>query len=101
MLLDLSPKLARAVEDGKPLRAYRALWWLRFKRDAEPHRALIDSFLERRRLFAQRITSAPTMFTLNLVGTRAYGEDEVDRSDGTYVKTLFFVFLLVPIFAFA
>src|SRR5262245_15232341 len=100
LLVDKSKALAKAIEPGRPHAAYRALWWMRFGRAGQEHRELIDSLLQHRRLFLTGLTSAPVMFTLNLVGTRAYGQEDLDRSDGTYVMTLFFVVLLIPIFPF-
>jgi tetratricopeptide (TPR) repeat protein len=45
------------------------------------------------------ISSAPTMFSVNGIGTACYGEADYDRASGTYVKTLCLTFVFIPIFA--
>lgn len=42
------------------------------------------------------LTSAPTLFTLNGVGARMYGDRDHDR-DGSYVSTRYFTVLFVPV----
>jgi len=43
------------------------------------------------------IESAPTLFTLNGVGTNMYGERDYDRFTRSYVATVYFVILFIPI----
>src|SRR5262249_51739170 len=45
------------------------------------------------------IQSAPLLWTLNGCGTRIYGRAAADHETGTYVGTLFFTLLFVPILA--
>jgi curved DNA-binding protein CbpA len=43
------------------------------------------------------LKSAPMMFTLNSVGTRLYGKRDFDARTGSYVATLYFVMLFLPL----
>jgi hypothetical protein len=47
------------------------------------------------------INGPPSLFTLNGVGLMVYGERDHDPLTGTYVVTLFFTIVFVPIFAFS
>ncbi|MGE3803314.1 MAG: hypothetical protein AB7K24_01430 [Gemmataceae bacterium] len=47
------------------------------------------------------ISSAPTLQTMNGIGTTIYGGRDYDHETGTYVTTQFFTFLFVPIFGLA
>jgi hypothetical protein len=44
------------------------------------------------------IQSAPTLYTLNGVGTNLYGKRDHDPYTQSYVATLYFVVLFIPIF---
>jgi hypothetical protein len=59
-------------------------------------RMALDHALSKRRAFVDPIVRAPTMYTLNGVGTRLYGSSDT-APDGTHVKTLYFTVLYVPI----
>ncbi len=100
-LAQRSPALRRAIERGRPLDAYRALFWAskmgRFGKQSD----VAVQLLSQRRIFVKALGRAPVMFTLNGVGTRLYGRSDIDVQDGTYVATLFLVFLFVPVFPFA
>jgi len=50
---------------------------------------------------AKPIGSAPTMSTINGIGTTLYGKRAFDKSTQTYIATLFFVVLFIPVFPFA
>ena len=50
---------------------------------------------------AEPIGSAPSMFTFNGIGTTLYGKRAFDKTTQTYVATLFFVFLFIPLFPIA
>ena len=91
-------RLARALQSGKPHRVYRALWWGRLTGRFKQQRQLVDSLLANRRLFLEPIKKAPTMFTFNGMGTRVYGSESRDPSDGTVIGTLFITLLFVPVF---
>ena len=43
------------------------------------------------------IESAPSMYTLNGCGTHLYGQTDLDTSTGSFISTLYFVLLFVPI----
>jgi tetratricopeptide (TPR) repeat protein len=47
------------------------------------------------------ISSAPTMSTINGIGTTLYGRRAFDKSTQTYIATLFFVVLFIPVFPIA
>ncbi|HVG45406.1 MAG TPA: hypothetical protein VM890_11765, partial [Longimicrobium sp.] len=49
----------------------------------------------------QPITSAPSLFTFNGVGTMLYGERAYDPPTKSHVSVLYFVFLYIPIFPIA
>ena len=58
---------------------------------------------ERERLYKviQPITKAPELHTINGIGTKLYGKTPFDVSKGAYLSTLYFVFILVPLFPIA
>jgi hypothetical protein len=97
-LAERAPALRRAIERGRPLDAYRALFWAHRRKGLGDLSELAAALLARRRLFIKPLTSAPSMFTYNGVGTKLYGESDRDLNDGTYVATLFAVFVFIPIF---
>lgn len=45
----------------------------------------------------QPISAAPTLYTINGIGTKLYGRRGVHAASGTYVATLYFVVLFVPV----
>ena len=47
----------------------------------------------------QPVTSAPSMATVNGIGTMAYGRRDYDAETNTYVKTLCFTVVFLPLFA--
>ena len=47
----------------------------------------------------QPICSAPSMHTVNGIGTRLYGERDRDRETGAYVSTLCFCIVFIPVYA--
>ncbi len=53
------------------------------------------------RFRGKRIESAPSLFTFNGIGTTLYGRADPDAQTGSYVATLYFVILMVPIFPIA
>src|SRR5206468_718041 len=44
------------------------------------------------------VSKPPSLFTINGVGTTVYGARDFDEESGTYVKTLCFTFVFLPIF---
>jgi Flp pilus assembly protein TadD len=90
-------EIARAVEDGRPRDLYKLLLAKR-KKAGLAEQPEIDELLDNRRLFAEPIKKPPTMFTMNGVGTSLYGKQELDPNDGTYIATLFFTLVFLPVF---
>jgi hypothetical protein len=91
--------IRKAIESGSPRKVYRAIFWARWlgrlNRGNLAHEA--DALLGNRRLFLEPLNgSAPTMSTVNGVGTMIYGRDEAGP-DGAYITTLFIVFLFFPV----
>ena len=60
-------------------------------------------YIEEHRVFAQMepIAEAPSLRTINGFGTTIYGEREHDPRTGSYVTTLYFVALFIPVFPIA
>jgi hypothetical protein len=112
-LLERSPELAelalhsaalrKAIERGSPHAAYRALFWGAYfgRRFKGAHRETARALLRHRRIFFKPLTGAPTMFTYNGFGSSLYGRADYDDHDGTYVSTLYVVFVFVPVFPIA
>lgn len=82
-------------EGGDPLGAHREL--RRRLGDDAVRRSARTAQLDDLRLWA-RATTAPSMFTLNGVGTSCYGRHQ-PGPDGTYVLVYYFVVLFLPIWA--
>lgn len=96
------PKLARAIEQGKPHAVYRALFWLRLLGKADRDSELVKQLLGTRRLFLQPLNgAAPAMMTYNGIGSRPYGNSEPDAADGTFIMTLYLVVVFVPVYPLA
>src|SRR5438552_2537623 len=90
------PEIAE-VAKGKDLQKLDALLRARLKAATDARtRATIEKLLKNRRIFVQRIDSAPSMTTVRGVGTMLYGSSDRE-ADGTYIGTMFFVFLFIPI----
>ncbi|HYQ45373.1 MAG TPA: hypothetical protein VER11_25480 [Polyangiaceae bacterium] len=100
-LASLHPSLRRAIERGRPHAVYRALFWLRMLGKAGPDAQLIGELLGHRRLFIQPLNGAPAMVTYNGFGSSAYGGAEPDVTDGTYILTVYFVAIFVPLYPFS
>ena len=102
VLAERSPALRKAIERGRALDAYRALYWAtklgRFKGELA---ATAKTLLGQRRVFFKPLAGAPRMFTYNGIGTSLYGRSDFDAHDGTYVATLFAVVVFVPVFPIA
>ena len=97
-LAERSPALRKAIEAGRPLDAYRALFWGQRRRHFGDLGDVAEALLGHRRLFFKPLTSAPKMFTYNGCGTSLYGRADVDAADHTYVSTLYFVVFFIPVF---
>ena len=90
------PAVEAAIEGGGGAALERALRQARPLAATHGERELIDRLLTQRRLFMAPVKSAPTMFRLNGVGTALHGAADRAR-DGTYIATLFFTFVFVPV----
>src|SRR6476659_6636457 len=95
------PGIRRAIERGDVHGLYRRLYWAQLFGRLPEHREALRMLVGRRRLFLRPLKSAPTLFTYNGIGTTAYGRDDVDPSDQTYVLTQVLCFLFVPVFPLA
>lgn len=93
--------LRRAIEQGRPLDAYRALYWAHRLRRLGDLADVAATLLARRRVFLKGLTTVPRMFTYNGIGTSLYGRSDLDLNDGSYVATLYLVFFFIPIFPIA
>lgn len=79
--------------------AFRQRLKKRQSRTEDPDRlAAIEYALANPHEFAEPVESAPTLWTLNGIGTKVYGEDQFDSLTGLYLKTLYFTFFWIPIF---
>ena len=97
-LLALAPRCAAlrwAIGTGDPHAAYRALPALRRQLHGE-ELAAVEMLLSRRSLFLRPLPAAPSMHTVSGIGTTLHGHDDADDEAGTYVATLWVVFLRVP-----
>lgn len=88
-----------AVHSCNPKALYKALRRWCHREQGSPYRASIQELLKRRRFFVSSGDS-PSLFTFNGIGTKLYGQSEVEP-DGTYIATLFIVFVFIPIFPLA
>ncbi|HTS18903.1 MAG TPA: hypothetical protein VMP11_15125 [Verrucomicrobiae bacterium] len=93
-------EISRAVEDSRPRDLYRLLL-KKLKASSLTDRHLIGQLLSDRRLFAEPIKRPPRMHTHDGIGTSLWGKEEVDPADGSYIGTLFFVLLFLPIYPIA
>src|ERR1035437_7186065 len=72
--------LGAALVQGKADVLWRTLIRLRATA-SEGDRPTIDQILAQRRNFATPIKSAPSLFTLNGIGARLYGSDQLNPAD--------------------
>jgi hypothetical protein len=63
-------------------------------------RSDLDAWLADRRWFFEPVERAPTLLTVNFIGTMLYGATDA-RSDGTYIATQFVVVFFFPIWPLA
>jgi hypothetical protein len=90
------PEVLRLHREGRAIKARREL--LRAAK-GERNAALAAkqrAHAEDLHLWQEQIGSAPSMHTLNGIGTRLYGKAE-PTAHGTYIATLWFTFIFVPI----
>ena len=92
------PQIAAALDGGDGERLWNVLRAKRKSTQPGPLRAAIERALSERRNFLMPLGGAPSMASLNGVGTRLYGRANYDQNDQTYVGTLFFVIVFLPIY---
>jgi tetratricopeptide (TPR) repeat protein len=92
------PRVRRAIERGDLHRLYRILFWANLFGRMRAHREIIQLLLARRRLFLTPIRSAPSLYTVNGIGSTAYGHDDHDSNDSTFVLTQYLTFFFMPLF---
>ena len=90
------PAVAAAVERGGGAALEKALRRARAVAGTREEAAVVDRMLGSRRLFLEPRRKAPTMFRVNGIGTALHGAADRAR-DGTYVGTLFFTFVFLPL----
>ncbi|MFT3913216.1 MAG: hypothetical protein QM704_03725 [Anaeromyxobacteraceae bacterium] len=94
------PPVAAAVAKGDGFALFKALRARRRTGRGPGEERALDAILAKRRLFAMPTGSAPGLYTLNGIGTRMYGRSE-EGTDGSYVGTLFFTFVFLPVWPIA
>ncbi|MCG3181886.1 MAG: Beta-barrel assembly-enhancing protease [Phycisphaerae bacterium] len=91
------PAVRQAIDAGKPARIHRLLE-KKLKACADPEqRVVIRELLSNRRLFIQR-AGAPGLSRVNGIGHCLMGRTDFDPRDNTYIATLWFTFLFIPLF---
>jgi hypothetical protein len=98
--LQKDPALAPIIANTRGKKLYDALKARLTGENNPTRRRQLEDVLGNRRWFLEPLTRAPSLSTVNGVGTMLYGESEKD-GDGTYVATLFIVFFFIPIFPLA
>jgi hypothetical protein len=94
------PDIAAVIDAGDPLRLWEVLREKRKVAHDPALRQAIDAAMKDRRSFLAPLNKAPTMHTINGIGTRLYGNSE-PAADGTYISTLFFTVVFLPIYPFS
>lgn len=89
------PRVREAIELGDAKKLHAALRACKKNPSFLQDAPVIDEILSIRRLFVYG-SGAPSLFTLNGFGTKIYGKSD-EGSDGTYVTTLFFTALFIPL----
>lgn len=94
------PRIAHANAIGRRHTVYELLTE---KRDASAdpaERAALDELLRYRRNFVEP-GSPGAMGSLNGVGVKLYGSQELDPRDGSFIATLYFIVVFIPIYPIA
>jgi len=86
----------RLYDQGRAFAAQRALKKVARKETDEVRRAMQEDLIARKRLWLQPMSSTPTLFTFNTLGTVMSGRHQPD-AEGFYVKTLFLSALFLPL----
>jgi len=94
------PGVAAAIGKGDGFALMRALRVRRKAGRGPGDERAIDAILAKRRLFVMPLSGAPSLFTFNGIGTRMVGKSD-ETADGSFIGTLFFTFLFVPIWPIA
>lgn len=89
--------LSLAIMRGKPRAVFDALRKMQRTARSLQERELIQSALQRRRLFGEPIRGAPGMATLNGIGTTCRGKQDRQPEDGSYITTHWVTLLWLPL----
>jgi len=93
----LFPDEVRSLYDaGKARRARQVLLRLARQEPNETRSALQQDVADDPRLWLDPVSKPPKMYTLNGFGTTLYGKSK-PAADGTYIATLWFALLFVPV----
>ncbi len=96
--LEHDPAIAAALHGTDAGQLYKALRRWLSRHGAASDAMTVRQVLQNRRRFLVPVKSAPKLATLNGVGARIYGASERNPQDGTYITTLYFTVLYIPIF---
>lgn len=94
---DLFPAEVRSLYDAGKARKARKVLLQHAKRESDPTRsAQQEALAEHSRLWLDPVAKPPTMYTVNGIGTKLYGQSQ-PAADGTHIATLWIVLLFIPI----
>jgi hypothetical protein len=100
------PRLLKALEAKQYAQAETAYRELQTLVDNDEEAALIRSYREPLNLLrllrdGTPVDKVPSLWRFNGIGTWLYGETDVDAESGTFVSTLYFTFVFIPLFVIA
>jgi tetratricopeptide (TPR) repeat protein len=96
--LKKDPAIAAALAAGDPKRLYAVLRARRGATNDALLKRAIEQALANRRNFVSPVRRTPSLMTVNGFGFKLYGHDQHDRTDGSYIATLWAVLLFVPLY---
>jgi hypothetical protein len=94
--LSKDPLLAPILNNNRGAKLHDALRARLALENNATRKRLIEEVLANRRWFLEPIAKAPSLSTVNGIGTMLYGESEKEP-DGTHIATLCFVFFFIPL----
>jgi len=94
------PEVLRLHREGRARRARKELLRAAKEERSSELASKQRAYAADLRLWQEPLDGAPTMYTLNGVGTRLYGMVD-PAEDGTYIATLWITFVFVPIWPLA
>ncbi len=90
------PEVSALIRAGRRGELYRLLQKKRNATPTLPEKEALERVLANRRLFLEPIEGGPGLQTFNGIGTYLAGTQE-KAPDGTYISTLFFMLVFVPL----